>query len=76
VVGAGEVAGQPQDDRREHDADEHRDDGEQRRVEVSGGDVGVDSAVPDLGERSRQVDERRDRRTAPPRWRRRCRSRG
>ena len=32
VLGAGVDAGQPEDDRGQHDADDHRDDGDQRRV--------------------------------------------
>ena len=60
VLGAGEVAGDPQDDGRQDDADDHGDRGEQRGAgpEVELGDLGVE--VGEVGEAARQVHERDD----------------
>ena len=65
LVRAGEVAGEPQDDGREHDADDHGERGEQARVGVA--DL-VDQCRVDtleVGERARQVGARGD---ARRRW--------
>src|SRR5690606_33693675 len=52
--GVGVVAGQPEDDRGQHDADDHGDEGDGRRV---AGDL----RATEVGEGGRQVDEGGDR---------------
>ena len=58
VLGAGEVAGEPEDDAGQHDADDHRDGRDERRVAA---DVSGRRRRRRLGEGARQVDERGDR---------------
>src|SRR5690606_27044053 len=55
VLGAGEVAGEPQDDAGEHDADDHRDGGDDGRVALRTGEVGGQE-----DERGRRAQHGRD----------------